>query len=337
MSTTGRTPVIPPEMLPNKGVTQTTDDVTAERVLLVNDVMFTGMRFAQGSLSERFFIPLRDNAKLMGAKCPTCGEVDCPPFQLKCPSCNFTAMEPVELPDQGVMMASVPIVMFPPAMFKDEVPYGNGYVLLDGAHTGLNVRCRTTTGMLRPGIFRRDTRVKVVFKRERQGIIRDICLVPVSELTPEQVAQSPLFEDEINWQATQRPQYEPDLQAEANLQSLLEIAPQIQTTIATSGRALKDLGDWQATIQVWSAGGPFIIRIDNGNLMFQAGTCLNPTFEMAVRDPAIFLHWWNRTGEALTNGLMDGSIWLSTGGTVPLQTIFKLDRLPRSVSREHEA
>jgi uncharacterized OB-fold protein len=326
---------IPEAMLPARGVQQVQDPRTGAPVLLVNSVMFTGYQHAQGQLSESFFIPLRDRAKIMGRQCPSCGEVDCPPFQLLCPSCDFVPMEPVEMPDRGVMMASPPITLYANAFFKDKVPFARGYVQLGSSNTGLNVWCKTTTGMIRPGIFQRGTPVKVVFEDVREGLITDICVVPESELTPAQVAKSPLLASEVDWKAVKRPDYAPSQAATDHLQQLLGLVPAMQASIKGSQRATADLANWNVVVNCHTAGAGFHIAVRDNMVTFRPGLAADGcTFEIAVPDPQVFLDWWS-TGAALTNLLMDGTMWMSD--PLGLETIFKLDRLPRSIRREQQA
>lgn len=327
--------VIPEAMLPSKGVTEVVDPQTGHRVLLVNSVMFTGYQHSQGRFSEEFFIPLRDRAVIMGRRCTKCGEITCPPYQLLCPHCNFAATELVELPDRGVMLASPPITLFGNSFFKEQAPFARGYVLLGEAATGLPVWCKTTTGMIRPGIFRRGTPVKVVFNDVRDGLITDVCIVPESELTAEQIAKSPLLASEVNWEAVTRPSFGHSNEAETNLRILLDMQDEIQTAIAESPRAIKNLSNWTVAALVHTAGGDFGLGIDrNTVLLYQVGGTAPATFdfELAVADPNVFLDWWSGEGEALTNLLMDGTMWMSS--PKGLETVFKLDRLPRSVRRD---
>lgn len=325
---------IPEAMLPAKGVQQVRDPKTGAEVLLVNSVMFTGYQHAQGQLSESFFIPLRDDARILGRKCPTCGEVDCPPFQLLCPSCDFVAMETVQMPDRGVMMASPPITLYANAFFKAMSPFARGYVQLGDSHTGLNVWCRTTTGMIRPGIFNRGTPVKVVFQDVREGLITDICVVPEDELTPTQVAKSPLLASEVDWKAVRRPAYEPSPAAADHFRQLLALVPGMQAAIRGSHRATADLANWDVVVNGHTAGQDFHITVRDNLVTFEPGLGDGPAFEIAVPDPRVFVDWW-KTGAALTNLLMDGTMWMSD--PLGLETIFKLDRLPRSIRREEQS
>jgi len=325
-------PCIPPEMLPERGVTQIKDPLTGTDVLLVNSVMFTAYMYSQGALSEAFFLPLRDRAVIMGAQCPTCGTINCPPFQRMCPDCDFVEMVPVELPDTGIMMASPPISFFTPSMFKHLAPLARGYVLFGEAQTGLSVWCRTTTGMIRPGIFKKGTQVKVVFNDKRQGLITDICVVPIAELSPELAAKSPLLFSEVNWSALKKPEFEFSSEAEENLRGLFGLEDEIRDSISRSPRAVQNLNGWEVRVQVTTAAGKFGIYIENENIEFVDGSMKDQTFELAVSDPAVFLDWWE--GKSLTNLLVEGIMWMSNPSG--LETITKMDRIPRSVKRDKE-
>jgi len=320
-------------MLPERDVIQIKDPLTGADVLLVNSVMFTGYQHSQGHLSEAFFIPLRDRAVIMGAQCPECKTIICPPFQMMCPDCNFVEMVPVELPDTGIMMASPPIAFFTSSMFKHLAPLARGYVLLGEAQTGLSVWCRTTTGVIRPGIFKKGTPVKIVFNDVRQGLITDICVVPVSELPPELATKSPLLFSKVNWSALKKPEYESSKTASENLQGLFGLEEEMRDEISRSPRATQNLNGWEVAVQVTTAAGDFGIYIENDNVKFADGTVESPTFELAVADPVVFLDWWTK-GKSLTNLLVDGTMWMSESSG--LETITKMDRLPRSVKRDKE-
>lgn len=321
---------IPIEMQPQKGVKEVVDPLTGSRVLLENKVMFTAYQHAQGSLSERFFLPLRDG-KIMGAQCVECGEIICPPYQLMCPPCNFKEMKLVELPDRGIMMASAPITLFGNAMFKSEVPFARGFVKLGKAEVWLNVRSLTTTGMISPGVFKKGTPVKVVFASSRNGLISDICLVPESELTEAQLSTSPLLSTDVNWKNIVRPEYMESSIAHENFDTFLKLLPQIQTEIAQSRRATQDLAGWNVAVQCFTSAGCSSLQIKDSNLKILTHGIENSTFDIATEDPIVFLHWWKK-GKSLTNYIVDGTIWLSD--PLGLETIFKLDRLPRSVKRD---
>ena len=140
-------------------------------------------------------------------------------------------------------------------------PFARGYVQLGESNTGLNVWCRTTTGMIRPGIFKRGTPVKVVFQDVREGLITDICVVPEDELSPAQVAKSPLLASEVDWKAVRRPAYEPSPAAADHFRQLLALVPSMQAAIRGSHRATADLANWDVVVNGRTAGQDFHITV----------------------------------------------------------------------------
>lgn len=169
--------VIPLEMQPPVGMEEITG-ADNKTYLVKNEAMFTAYKHSRGEFSE-FFIALRNSRKILGNRCPSCHQIICPPFETRCPQCNFVEMQPEEMKDVGVMAASPIIAFFAPARFKDQVPYGEGYVFLEDkegkeADTAIKVRVRSTRGMIKPGIFKKDTKVKIVFANERNGEMLDI-------------------------------------------------------------------------------------------------------------------------------------------------------------------
>jgi len=199
-------PVIPLAMLPMEGITEVrgSDGIYLER----NDVMFTAMKHTQGEFSD-FFRALRDDGKVFGHRCPECRHLIIPPFMRRCPSCNFVEMKREYVKDTGVMAATPVITVFAPSRFKGQEPFGTGRVFLETADgklsdTAMLVRVRTTRGTIRPGIYKRGTPVKLAFCDSRQGEMLDIFAVPKTELTPKQLAKSPLLDSEIEWGGSRR-------------------------------------------------------------------------------------------------------------------------------------
>jgi len=179
-----------------------------EDYLLQNDAMFTFYERSLGEFSA-FFLAIRDEKKILGCKCSKCGIVRVPPFVTHCPDCDFAPTESVEVEQVGRMNTTPPITYFATSMFLDKAPFGRGRVILNGADTALSVMLYTTTGILVPGLIKKDTEVKVIFKDERVGQISDIYCVPTSELTPKQIAKKGLQESELNWEAPKEPVYPP--------------------------------------------------------------------------------------------------------------------------------
>ena len=125
-----------------------------------------------GRLSP-FFKALRDDKKILGAKCPECGLVYCPPAA-DCPKC-WIRTEWTEVGPKGTLLAfsSVNSIVSaaPPAVeLGFEPPYGTGLIQLDGADTAMIHFVREIDlEDLRPGI-----KVEAVMREKREGYITDI-------------------------------------------------------------------------------------------------------------------------------------------------------------------
>ena len=117
---------------------------------------------------SRFVAELRDNKRIMGAKCPKCGTVWCPPIA-DCIKC-FVPNDWVEVGPQGIIQTYT-IAYMPPAWAMDlEIPYAIALIKLDGADTGmLHYVKDLDVKEVKIGL-----RVEAVFKDKREGRITDI-------------------------------------------------------------------------------------------------------------------------------------------------------------------
>ena len=133
--------------------------------------------YSLGEVSE-FFREVKDNERLLGSKCPTCGKVWMPPRGY-CPDC-YEATEWVPLSGEGTVAACTYCYFngFEGDLVKYlDVPYVYSLIHLDGADTYLihGVKPREQ----KMGGVRTGTRVKVVFREERRGSIADFYFVPI--------------------------------------------------------------------------------------------------------------------------------------------------------------
>ncbi|MGO8731477.1 MAG: hypothetical protein ACLQVM_01645 [Terriglobia bacterium] len=339
-----KVPVISPAMLPKAGIREV--KAGGSKYLLRNDVMFTAMQHTQGEFSD-FFRSLRDEGKIFGHRCPQCKHLIIPPFMKRCPACNFIEMSKEYVRDLGLMAASPVITIFAPSRFKGQVPFGTGRVFLetlDGklSDTAMLIRVRTTRGTVRPGIYAKGTPVKIAFRDERNGEIGDIFAVPQAELTAEQLAKSPLLESEIEWgrlsehelgQAT--PQLQEALrEVKIHFQKLAQLIPQ-------SARATANLAHWNRIVNVQTGGGDFSFAVEKGKLRVQDESTEGADLVLSVKDPAVLLAWLRDSTEgigegfespALTDLVVEGTLVLNKP---ELETITRLDRVPRSLRRDH--
>ena len=323
--------VIPSHYIPDVG--SHIRSIDGEDYLVANDAMYTFYQRTKGELS-RFFLALRDEKRLLGCKCSVCGLVRCPPFLTHCPDCNFAATELVEVGQVGIMNSTPPITYFATSLFQHMAPYGRGRVIFRGADTAMSVNLYTTTGILVPGMIKKGTEVKLVFRDERVGEVRDVFCVPTSELSTGQRDKKALLESEIDWEKP----VEPELpQASANdvavfNQTLGEIKSVIDQ-MSRNERARKDVAGWKRTVAVKTRGGRFAIIIDDGNIRLEEKEPQTADFVIVCDDPRALLDGLAYRG-ALTDSVIEKRLWMSKN--IEFMTIFKLDRMARSVARSRK-
>ena len=127
--------------------------------------------YAVGMHGSRFFTELK-NQKFYGLRCPSCKKVYIPPRGV-CGHCFKEMTEWVEVGLKGVI-GTFTILRFafidPETGHQKPVPYGYGFIKLDGADTlfqhYISVEDETK--------IRIGARVEPVFSKERKGSIRDI-------------------------------------------------------------------------------------------------------------------------------------------------------------------
>lgn len=203
------------------------------------------------------------------------------------------------------------------------------------------VRVRTTRGTIRPGIYKRGTPVKIVFCDERRGEMLDIFAVPQSELTKKQLAKSPLLESEIEWGRLSDMDFgKPTPQRQKTLQEVRSNFQKLADMIPKSPRATANMANWRRTVTVRTAGGSFGFTVDGSKLHVSRDGVKNPNLIVAIEDPAILLTWLHDstapTGDvkspALTDMVIEGTLVLNKP---ELETITRLDRVPRSLRRDN--
>jgi len=320
--------VIPPEYIPDVGSTKVT--IEGKEYLVTNDAMFTFYQRSKGELSP-FFQAIMEEKKMLGCRCTRCGLVRVPPFLTTCPDCDFAPTELVEVEQVGVMNSTPPITYFATSMFLHMAPFGRGRVILDGADTALSINVYTTTGILVPGLVNKGTRVKVVFRDQRIGEMTDLFCVAASELTAEQVARKGLQESEINWEAPVEPKLPPARdEAVAAFGRALQEMKAIAEEMNRTERARKDIAGWKRNILVKTTGGSFAMEIDDGDFRIVDREVESPDFVMVCEDPNTLLNGLAYRG-ALTDSVIMKKLWISKN--MEFTTIFKLDRMARSVAR----
>lgn len=320
--------VISSEMIPDAGA-----DIVAldnKEYLIVNDAMFTFYKRSMGELSP-FFLALRNEKKILGTKCPKCGLVRVPVFMTRCPDCSFVEMETVEVSDVGEMLCTPPITYFANALFQKQVPFGRGRFVPQGADTAISVNFYTTKGILVPGIVTKGTRMKVVWRDNREGAVTDFFCVPVTELTPEQVAKKGLLESELDWSAVTEPALPAPTAADtARFNDSVKELQLVAEEMNTCERAQKDIAKWYRTILVKTTGGSLSMIINDGVLEIKEEILSSPDFIMVAADPVTVVNGLTYRG-SLTQAIMSKELWISKNAE--FTTIFKLERMARSLAR----
>jgi uncharacterized OB-fold protein len=133
-------------------------------------------KWTTGPTIGRFLAELRDNARIVGARCAKCGKVFVPPTDV-CGQCFKPPDEWVELTGDGTLVA-VSVVHLQLPWSPLPPPYTLALVRLDGAETAL-------IHLVEEGLKAGD-RVRAKFKQERAGNILDIeMFVAISNETDE--------------------------------------------------------------------------------------------------------------------------------------------------------
>ena len=306
------------------------ETIDGKDYLISNDAMYTFYRRTKGEFSP-FFLALKNEKKLLGCKCTRCGLVRVPPFLTHCPDCNFAPTELVEVDQVGIMNSTPPITYFATSLFQHMAPYGRGRVVFKGADTALSINLYTTTGILVPGIIKKGTEVKLIFRDKRIGEMTDVFCVPTAELAKEQIEKKGLLESEINWESPVEPELpEAGDQDVAVYSEALEEMKSIVGEMNTNERARKDIAGWKRDIQVRTKGGQFAIIIDDGDIRLEERALMSPDFVMVCEDPRTLLDGLEYRG-AITDSVINKKLWISKN--MEFNTIFKLDRMARSVAR----
>ena len=302
--------------------------------LQTNEAMFTFYKRTKGEFTK-YFLGLRDEMKIYGIRCPQCASIRVPPFAVMCPDCDFIEMEYIEMPDRGAMNSTPPITYFAHSLFQSWVPFGRGRVVLDGAETALPIHVYTTKGVLTPFVFEKGMPVKIVFRDERLGKPTDIFAVPMAELSPELQAKSPLLESELDFTAPVEPVVRETTPKKAEaFRTASKMLQDLAAGVDKSPRARANLAGWRRTIALKTAAGSWGLSIDNGSLRVAEDEPAEADFVMICDDPQLLVGWLTFK-EALTNAIVTGDLWISLNRE--FTTIFKLDRLPRSVRRDQRS
>jgi hypothetical protein len=102
--------------------------------------------------------------------------------------------------------------------------------------------------------------------------------------------------------------------------------------IPKSPRAQRDVANWTRKILVKTGGGNFGLLLDKQRIKVVKGKVPRPDLVMVVEDPAHLIGWTN--GDSLVNLIRTGGAGINN--LRDMETIFKFDRLHRSIRRDAE-
>lgn len=281
---------------------------------------------------SRFFMALREG-RLIGSKCDKCGNVMVPAATWHCPNCNFAEMKEVELGHEGVLAQTAPITIFPSASFIGDAPFARGYVdvATDAPIASfLMSRLRTTTGLERPGIFVKGTRLKLVFEDVREGSIRDIFWVPMSEVPENLRGKKPLLASDLNFASPKPPEVMRDPAKVKAKDEALAAMKKLAGDVDKSRRAQADLSNRTYLLGIKTGGGDFTLKVAGARLAVEDGLPAKADFILVADDPKVFIDWVD--DGSLTDAAVEGSLWLPSKEA--FQVLPALDRLPRSTRRD---
>lgn len=191
-------------------------------------------------------------------------------------------------------------------------------------------RLATTTGLPRPGIFVKGIELALVFRDLREGRIRDVFWVPLSEIPESLRDKKPLFESDLDFESPIAPDVTHEAALEAVLDRAIAAMSRMAAKIERSPRARKDLANRRHEIGVRTGGGDFALHIADGRMHVEKGLPAQRDFTAVIQDPSVFEKWV--VNGSLTDAAVEGSLWLPDRRAFSVLPI--LDRLPRSVRRD---
>jgi uncharacterized OB-fold protein len=143
-----------------------------ENIIIESGDAMQPFNYAVGMHGSKFFKELSENRKFLGIKCPECNKVYIPPRRV-CGKCFVEMTDFVEVGPKG-KIGTFTILRYefidPETGEQKPVPYGYGFIHLDGADTlfqhyiDIDDESKIKIG----------ARVEPVFSEEKKGTIKDI-------------------------------------------------------------------------------------------------------------------------------------------------------------------
>jgi uncharacterized OB-fold protein len=329
--------VIPHEAIPEVMSRISVSPEDKVTVVERTEPMFTTYWASAGEVSP-FFLAVMKGKKIIGARCPKCKMVICPPYMTRCPVCqkedySLVDMEVgIEMPQVGYMLGTPPITVFANARFARYAPFGRGRVILGESQSALPVQVFTTTGFLKPGIFKAGTKVKIIFRKQRMGFSTDYFAVPLDEVPEKLREKNGVEETALKWRSlgVSEPQINDEFKKQ--FPKVLQAVTKFVGAIPKSPRAQRDLANWTRKILVKTGGGKLGLVLEKQKIKVTKDKISRPDLVLVMDDPANLVGWTR--GDSIVNMIRTGAVALNN--LKDMETIFKLDRLPRSVRRDEE-
>ena len=143
-----------------------------EHIIIESGDAVQPFKYSVGMHGSKFFTETRDNRRFMAIKCPQCKKVYIPPRGV-CGDCFIEMKDWVEVGPKGVI-GTFTILRFafidPETGAQKPVPYGYGFIKLDGADTLF----QHYISVENENKIKIGARVEPVFSKDRKGNIRDI-------------------------------------------------------------------------------------------------------------------------------------------------------------------
>ena len=329
--------VIPHEAIPEvmSRITVSPEDKVA--CLERTEPMFTTYWATAGELSP-FFLAMMKEKKILGARCPKCQMVICPPYMTRCPVCqneDYSLVDlemGIEMPQIGYMLGTPPITVFANARFAKYAPFGRGRVILGEAQSALPIQVFTTTGFLKPGIFKAGTKVKIIFRNFRMGFSTDYFAVPLEEVPEKLREKNGVEETALKWKSLGISDPQVTDVYKKQFPKALQAVTKFVGAIPKSPRAQRDLANWGRKILVKTGGGKFGLLLDKQKIKVVKDKVPRPDLVLVVEDPAHLMGWTR--GDSMVNMIRTGAAGINN--LQDMETIFKFDRLHRSIRRDAE-
>ncbi len=136
-------------------------------LLSLSSVVDVPYGYDSGYYVGRYLTELKENARILGVRCPSCGKVYVPP-RVTCGPCFTKTTEFVHVSDKGTIRAfTVTTVPFtnPNTGEPKKLPFTAAYIQLDGSDSNI-LHCVNETDQTK---LRTGMRVQAVFSGERTG------------------------------------------------------------------------------------------------------------------------------------------------------------------------